>query len=139
MKFLRVATPLMATALFAGIGILYATPALAASSAPWVAFAGQGPGYGPGPGQGYGPGPGYGPGYNWDTPPGEYREFQQRGFHDGIIGAQKDYENHRPFTPENRSEYRHPHVPPNVWEDYRQAFREGYHRAVDNLYHAGPR
>ena len=138
MKLSRFDTPLMTTALLAGLGILSATHASAASPAPYLAFEGQGPGYGPGPGPGYGPGP-QGPGPNWDTPPGEYREFQQRGFHDGIIGGQKDYEHHRPFTPENRAEYRHPHVPPNVWEDYRQAFREGYHRAVDNLYHAGPR
>ena len=93
-------------------------------------------GYGP---QGPPPPPPYGqPG--WNTPPGEYQEFQQAGFRDGIEGARKDFENHRPFTPENRDEYRHPHVPRNVYHDYRQAFREGYHRAVINMgYGRGPR
>ena len=117
MKLTHFAATLAAAAMLSGAGFMYATPALAAPLAPYV---GQGP--------------------NWDTPPGEYREFQQRGFHDGIEGAHKDFANHRPFTPENRAEYRHPHVPPNVWEDYRQAFREGYHRAVQNLYQGyGPR
>ncbi len=69
----------------------------------------------------------------WDTPPGEYNEFRRKGFLDGIEGARRDAENHRPFTPENRDEYRHPSVPANVYRDYRVAFREGYHRAVRNM------
>jgi hypothetical protein len=121
MKFSNFASPVIAAAMLAGIGFTYATPALASPAAQYVAqYGGQGP--------------------NWDTAPSEYREYQQRGFHDGVEGARKDFAHHRPFTPENRAEYRHPHVPPNVWEDYRQAFREGYHRAVENLYHGyGPR
>ncbi len=69
----------------------------------------------------------------WDTPPAEYNEFRRKGFLDGIQGAHRDAENHRPFTPENRDEYRHPGVPRNVYHDYREAFREGYHRAVRNM------
>ena len=69
----------------------------------------------------------------WDTPPQEYNEFRRKGFLDGIQGAHRDAENHRPFTPENRDEYRHPGVPRNVYHDYREAFREGYHRAVRNM------
>ena len=71
----------------------------------------------------------------WDTPPGEYNQYRQQGFRDGIEGARKDAENHRSFTPENRDEYRHPHVPKNVYGDYREAFREGYNRAVTNLHY----
>ena len=80
------------------------------------------------------PAPAYGafqPG--WDVPPGEYNEFRRKGFQDGIYGAQQDAKNHRPFTPENRDEYRRPGVPRNVYHDYREAFREGYHRAVRNM------
>jgi hypothetical protein len=62
----------------------------------------------------------------WDMPPGEYQEFQRKGFHDGIEGARKDFENHRPPSPENRDEYRHPDVPHNARHDYREAFRHGY-------------
>lgn len=69
----------------------------------------------------------------WETPPGEYNEFRRKGFVDGIQGAHKDAENHRPFTPQNRDEYRHPGVPRNVYRDYREAFREGYQRAVRNM------
>ena len=69
----------------------------------------------------------------WDTPPSEYNEFRRKGFLDGIQGAHRDAENHRPFTPENRDEYRNPSVPRNVYRDYREAFREGYHRAVRNM------
>ena len=114
MKLTRLIAPAVAVALFAGTGSLFAAPA-PAPSAP-APFFGQGP--------------------DWNTPPGEYNEFRRMGFHDGIEGARKDFENHRPFTPENRDEYRHPHVPRNVYHDYREAFREGYHRAVQNLnYH----
>jgi hypothetical protein len=62
----------------------------------------------------------------WDMPPGEYQEVQRKGFHDGIEGARKDFENHRPPSPENRDEYRHPDVPHNARHDYRDAFRRGY-------------
>ena len=81
------------------------------------------------------PPPQYGP---WATPPAEYDAYHQQGFRDGIDGARKDFENHRPFTPENRDEYRHPHVPRNVYHDYREAFREGYHRAVVNMGYGRP-
>ena len=110
MKLATFATPVVAAMLLG----LYVTPARALPPAPYM---GQGPG--------------------WDTPPGAYREFQRQGFHDGIEGARRDFEHHRPFTPENRDEYRRPHVPPQFYRDYREAFREGYHRAVWNLYPGG--
>lgn len=34
--------------------------------------------------------------HDWDAPPAEFREAQRQGFHDGIEGARKDFENHRP-------------------------------------------
>ena len=83
MKLTHFAATLAAAAMLSGTGFMYTTPALAAPLAPYV---GQGP--------------------NWDTPPGEYREYQQRGFQDGIVGARKDFAHHRRFTPENRAEYR---------------------------------
>lgn len=123
MKLAHFAAPLLAVTLLATTG------AFAQYGGPPPPPPGYGPGYGQGPG----------PGGDWRTPPGEYRDFQQAGFRDGIEGARKDFENHRPFTPENRDEYRHPHVPRNVYHDYRQAFREGYHRAVVNMgYGRGP-
>ena len=62
----------------------------------------------------------------WDAPPPEFREIQRKGFHDGIEGARKDFDNHRPPNVNNRDEYRHPHVDPAMREDYREGFRRGY-------------
>jgi hypothetical protein len=79
------------------------------------------------------PPPGYGYGQDrdqWDAPPHEYNEFQRQGFHDGLEGARKDYENHRRPDPDNRDEYRHPHVPPDQVEAYREGFRRGYREFV---------
>ena len=42
----------------------------------------------------------------WDQAPPEFRAAQQRGFHDGIEGARKDFENHRQPNVNNRDEYR---------------------------------
>lgn len=75
----------------------------------------------------------------WDQPPGEYRDVQRQGFHDGIEGARKDFDNHRPPNPENREEFRHPHVPGDARHDYREAFRRGYdvgmHHMMDERDH----
>ena len=109
MKLTRLIAPAIALTMLAGVAPVFAAPA--PTPAPYF---GQG---------------------GWDTPPGEYNAYRQQGFHDGIEGARKDFENHRPFTPENRDEFRHPHVPRNVYHDYREAFREGYHRAVQNLHY----
>lgn len=70
----------------------------------------------------------------WDSAPGDYRDVQREGFHDGIEGARKDFENHRRPDVENRDEYRHPHVSGPEREEYRQGFREGYQRGVEHLY-----
>ena len=70
----------------------------------------------------------------WDVPPGELNEIQRRGFHDGIEGARKDYDNHRRPDVENRDEYRHPHLPPEEREAYREGFRRGYRVGVRHLW-----
>jgi hypothetical protein len=79
--------------------------------------------------------------HGWDTPPQEFREVQRQGYHDGIEGARKDYDNHRRPDVNNRDEYRHPHVAPSVQGDYRDGFRRGYETAMDHMMHAngGPR
>ncbi|HEX3893126.1 MAG TPA: hypothetical protein VHW46_11195 [Terracidiphilus sp.] len=75
----------------------------------------------------------YGHDHDWDAPPSEFREAQRQGFHDGIEGARKDFNNHRPPNVENRDEYRHPHVSHDLREDYREGFRAGYDRAMSHL------
>jgi hypothetical protein len=73
-----------------------------------------------------------GPG-GWDQPPSEFREYQRKGFHDGVEGARKDFANHRAPDPANRDEYHHPHVPRDMREDYRDGFRRGYQVAMEHL------
>jgi hypothetical protein len=75
----------------------------------------------------------YGQDHAWDTPPQEFRDIQRQGFHDGIEGARKDYDNHRRADVNNRDEYRHPHVPESARADYREGFRRGYEAAMDHL------
>jgi hypothetical protein len=70
---------------------------------------------------------------DWNQPPQEFREIQQKGYHDGIEGARKDYDNHRRPDVNNRDEYRHPHVSDSAKADYREGFRRGYDTAWDHL------
>jgi hypothetical protein len=71
--------------------------------------------------------------HDWDAPPAEFRDAQRKGFHDGVEGARKDFDNHREPNVENREEFRHPHVPRDEREDYREGFRQGYDRAMSHL------
>jgi hypothetical protein len=77
--------------------------------------------------------------HDWNLPPQEFREIQQKGYHDGIEGARKDYDNHRRPDVNNRDEYRHPHVPESARSDYREGFRRGYETAWDHMMNGGRR
>jgi hypothetical protein len=69
----------------------------------------------------------------WDAPPQEFRDIQRQGFHDGIEGARKDFDHHKPSNVEDRAEYRHPHVSASGRQDYREGFRRGYEVAMNHL------
>jgi hypothetical protein len=77
--------------------------------------------------------------HDWNSPPQEFRDIQRQGYHDGIEGARKDYDNHRRPDVNNRDEYRHPHVAESARGDYREGFRRGYETAIDHLMHSGQR
>lgn len=128
----------------------FAAPALALllSAAAGTASA---QGYGPPPPQppqgygqgGYGQG-GYGQGGyggqqgGWDNAPQEFRDAQRRGFHDGIEGARRDFQNHRPPNVNNRDEFRHPNfIPGPDRRDYKFGFRKGYDVAARHMYGPG--
>ena len=66
----------------------------------------------------------------WDAPPEEFRDFERRGFLDGVQGAQRDLENHRIWDVNNRDEYRGLHVPGEMRHEYREGFERGYYAAV---------
>jgi hypothetical protein len=108
-----------------------ATLAVLLSTAGASLHAQYGPPQGPPPGAYQGQG-------GWDGPPNEFNEVQRRGFHDGIEGARKDYENHRPANINNRDEFRHPPVPGPLVHDYRVGFRRGYQAAVRHMMGGGP-
>jgi len=69
----------------------------------------------------------------WDVPPQEFRDFQRRGFLDGVQGAERDAENHRIWNVNNRDEYRHPHVAGEVRNEYREGFERGYYATVQHF------
>ena len=71
---------------------------------------------------------------SWDAVPHEYREFQRRGFRDGLNAAQRDFEEHRRADVNSREELRHPNTPPEMANDYREGFRRGYDTGVRHFY-----
>ncbi len=107
----------IATALFAGALI---APAIS------MAQYGYGNGFAAGGSQynnGYSQGP-QGPG-GWDAPPSEFaQDVQRQGWRDGLDGARKDAENHRPPNVMNRDEFRNYRGPGRRL--YRAAFQRGY-------------
>lgn len=73
---------------------------------------------------------------DWDHRDRGMDNVQQLGYRDGMEGARRDYENHRAPSPENRDEFRHPHVAPELRQEYREAFRHGYQEAAAHLWGA---
>lgn len=60
-------------------------------------------------------------------------QARMRGFQDGMEGAMHDFDNHRRPDPDNRDEFRHPHVPYELQDPYRDGFRRGYNVAMRGL------
>jgi len=69
----------------------------------------------------------------WDEPPSEYRDAQRSGFHDGIEAARRDFTEHRHRDADDHAAYKHPRVEHDLVSDYRNAFREGYSRAMQHM------
>ena len=69
----------------------------------------------------------------WDAPPDEYRDVQRQGFHDGMEAAHRDWERHSHKDADDHERYRHPPVDREFAHDYRDAFREGYSRAMNHI------
>jgi hypothetical protein len=69
----------------------------------------------------------------WDEPPSEYRDAQRQGFRDGIEAARDDFNNHRHRDADDHDRYKHPQIEREFVSDYRNAFREGYSRAMHHM------
>lgn len=114
------------------VPVLMAAMATSTAMASAQYYGGQG---GPPP-----PPPGYGGGGGgWDQAPQEFRDAMRRGFQDGVQGARKDFENHRPPNVNNRDEFRNPKfIARPDRHDYKQGFRRGYDVAVSHIYGGRP-
>ncbi len=78
--------------------------------------------------------------YGPPSPPYGYGDaeqaLEQRGFQDGIRGADRDFQNHRPPNVNNRDEYRDPDSFPRwAQHEYREGFRRGYYLRVQQIYY----
>lgn len=73
---------------------------------------------------------------DWAAPPREFQTLEREGYRDGVIGARRDFGNHRRPDVDNRWEFRHPNLPRNEWEAYRRGFRRGYQVAASHLWGA---
>ncbi|GAC1423091.1 MAG: hypothetical protein NVSMB62_19320 [Acidobacteriaceae bacterium] len=77
----------------------------------------------------------------YSRPPFQYdradaeEAMEQRGYYDGIQGAERDFTNHRRPNVNNRDEYRDPDsVPRWAQQEYREGFRRGYNVRVQQIY-----
>jgi hypothetical protein len=76
----------------------------------------------------------------YDPPPvqrfgGAEQALEQRGFQDGVIGAERDFQNHRRPDVNNRDEYRAPRFNSDwAQHEYREGFRRGYYHRVREIY-----
>lgn len=71
----------------------------------------------------------------WDRPPDAYRDAQRRGFHEGVEAARRDFADRRHADADDHDVYKHPPVEDSARREFREGFREGYHRAMDHLRH----
>lgn len=125
----------LAAAAFTTAMLVSGPPATALGRTPSAAASGLQP-YGA-------PQEGYYPNEPWAVPPTQWQAAQQKGFRDGVRGAHKDAENHRPPNVENRDEFRRPDrddIPGGDVAAYREGFRRGYWAGVRHLmgYYNGP-
>lgn len=72
-----------------------------------------------------------------DDGPRDLTDYRRLGFNDGLIGAQKDLDNHRRPDVNNRDEFRNPNVQVGARDDYREGFRRGYEEGVHRSYPNG--
>jgi hypothetical protein len=83
----------------------------------------------------YGPQPYYGQHWRGE---GAEQAIEQRGFRDGVFGADRDFQNHRRPDVNNRDEYRDARdVPTWAAHEYREGFRRGYYHRVQEIYRGG--
>jgi hypothetical protein len=73
----------------------------------------------------------------WDQAPNDYRDAQQRGYHEGVEAARRDFSERRHADADDHRMYKHPPVEGEARRDFREGFREGYRRAMDHMKREG--
>jgi hypothetical protein len=71
----------------------------------------------------------------WDQAPSDYRDAQQRGFHEGMEAARSDFSSRRRADIDDHQMYKHPPVEGGARKGFREGFREGYRRGMDHMMH----
>ena len=70
-------------------------------------------------------------------PPGNWSQAWHSGFHDGVGAARHDVDAGRPPDPDRHNDFRHPDLPRDQRQDFRDGFRRGYHMYYDHHAHGG--
>ena len=70
---------------------------------------------------------------HWDEAPGEYREAQRQGFHDGIEAARRDFQGRHHKDMDDHAAYKHPRVERDLRDQYREGFKSGYETAQRHM------
>jgi len=78
-----------------------------------------------------------GPPGGWQPmePPGSWSHAWHSGFHDGAVAARHDIDAGRPPDPNRHDDFRHPDLPRDQRQDFRDGFRRGYHMMYDHEWH----
>jgi len=70
-------------------------------------------------------------------PPGSWSHAWHSGFHDGVEAARHDIDAGRPPDPDRHDKFRHPDLPRDQRDDFREGFRRGYHMVYEHRAHGG--
>lgn len=68
-------------------------------------------------------------------PQGSWSNAWHSGFHDGIDAARHDVDAGRPPDPRRHDKFRHPDLPRDQRDDFREGFRRGYHMVYEHREH----
>ncbi len=60
-------------------------------------------------------------------------DAEHQGYREGAEAAHKDFQAQRRPDPDDRQEYRNPHVPPDLADEFREGFMRGYEVTISQL------
>jgi hypothetical protein len=61
-------------------------------------------------------------------------EAEHQGYREGMEAARRDFQSQRRPDPDDHEEFRTPHVPPGLTDEYREGFMRGYEVAMSQLH-----